>query len=237
MKIQNPRGRIFLPLAIFAHLLLCITLCAAEPKKSPTAEPHYYFFPAFSWQNDSWNFKPIMLDDPNKPIVDAEINALISRYQNGGIATVTVADPVKLQTGVLKHLFPNFGFYMIGWNEHEVAGKHVGGLASGMHYCLAVSNSGRTTKLFGMSDAPGYGKFLSDNGNTIKSVYDARLIWLAYCDIAITPWHSQELFQVSPTDWRLGVQELDSRLCYYDFKVGADHKVLSVTSIMGPAKK
>ncbi len=245
MTVHNSHRKIILPFVIVIQLIviqviLCNIASADGAKPSPASQSQVHFPPFVPWTSgvrDDWNFKSVSPDDPNKLIVDEEVKSLVSKYEKGGFATANVADPVKLQTGATKHLFPNYGFYMIGWDEDEAAGKHVGGLAHGLHYCLAVSAQGAATRLYGMSDATGYGKFLSDNGITIKSVDDARLIWLALCDIAIVPWHSQDLMQVSPTDWHLGINELDGRLCYFDFKLGTGQKVVSVESITGPPKK
>jgi hypothetical protein len=65
------------------------------------------------------------------------------------------------------------------------------------------------TKLSGTGNFEGYGQFLSKNNVRIKSLDDARLVWLAFCDIHQKLWHSRDFKQVSATEWDLGLYQTD----------------------------
>lgn len=191
--------------------LLSITTTFAQKQDPGESKPPVFANGGFSlpWSNDSWNTKRLSPDNPDKQLVYAEAASLIASYKKSGFATASVAEPVQLQTGVLRRLFPNHRFYLIGWNEHPVKGKRVMGLGFGIYYNFIVGTGNEITKLSGTGNFEDYGQFLSKNNVKIKNSEDARLVWLAFCDIHQRLWHSRDLKQVSATEWYLGLYQTD----------------------------
>lgn len=185
-------------------------------------------------------FSPVAFDDPDKPIVDAEVSSLVSGYEESHHALADATEPARLQTDALTRLFPGYGFYMIGWSEAPPpsGGRRRGGYFSGLFYCLAIVPNGEKTRLENGGDQGRYAKFLWDNGVSIKSEEDARQVWLALCDIFQISQHSPKVIHISPTEWHLGVYtNAYGQHGYYCVMLNAGKKVVSVQEVMETSTK
>ncbi|MEO6906478.1 MAG: hypothetical protein ABI210_01180, partial [Abditibacteriaceae bacterium] len=147
-----------------ACALLISTASFADAPKSDMQKPSVTtilkFPPYVRWQFDSWNTQRLLADNPDKHLVDAEVASLVASYKRPGIARANVADPVQLQTDVLRYLFPTHRFYLIGWDEQTVEGKKAIGLAMGLYYAFVVGPNDEITRL---EDFKEYGDFASKN--------------------------------------------------------------------------
>jgi hypothetical protein len=234
-----------LRLAIIA-LTMCplfsITTDLAQESKSGEPKPPKFANGGYSlpWSKDGWNIQRLGLDNPDKQLIYAEVATLVAGYKKSGFATASVAEPVQLKTSVLRRFFPNHRFYLIGWDEHPVRGKRVMGLGFGLFYTFIIGPGNEITRLSGTGNFEDFGKFLSQNSISITSSEDARLVWLAFCDIHQKLWHSRDLKQLSATEWYLGLHQNDwlppSDQYYFLYRITLDDKQRVTSAILRTQK-
>lgn len=192
---------------------------------------------SYGCSDDGWNSRRFYFDYPDKQIVDAEIVSLLVGYEKSGFATASIALPRRLQTDAVRQLFPNYRFYTICWSEIPVKENPVMGLGMGIYYTLAIDEKGNTTKLSGSGGFEEFGEFISKNKVRIKNSEDARILWLAFCDISQKPWHSRDLKQISPTEWNMGIYQtnepvrIEQYRSWFQFILDDNQQVLSVKSM------
>ncbi len=197
---------------------------------------------SFICESEGWNYRRFYFDYPDKQIVDAELVSLLVGYEKSGFATAAVSLPLQLQSDAVSKLFPNYRFYSICWDESPVKGKEVLGLAFGLYYSLAIDSNGNTTKLPGPGHFEKFGEFLSINKIQIKNSEDARLLWLAFCDIYRQPWHSRNLKQISPNEWYFGFHQTNQPFAteqsrrWYQVILDDKQQVLSAKSMSETVK-
>ncbi len=146
-------------------------------------------------------YLPVAADNPDKKVVDAELDALRSGYDKSERVGATVYDARQVDAPTAKIVFPGYRFFLVAWDEFNKDPAHpVIGLGLGIHYFLALDPNGGKKKIF---QGQG-GDLLMDAHVVIRSQKDAELAWKALCEVESRAVEGK-CAQVSPTEWKLGV--------------------------------
>ncbi len=180
---------------------------------------------------------PVALDNPDRKIIEAEIQDVISNYKQPAYDPPDVEEPLQLETSALERLFPKHRFYVIYW-EIKAAKTPEGRMVSvtGLYFTLVIPPEGKPLKLYGYGNYEDFGRLLHINGVRLKSMGDAQLIWTAFKDV-----HRNQRWQgvnrsASPTEWILGENQIDN-FNYWHRVTLDDNKVVTSTKFMAEEVK
>jgi len=190
-------------IAIAAVVLSGYVACSAAPGQGTVLTNSYLL-----GQPTNSPLFTIADGNPDRKIVDAEIESVRHRYANGGNICAKVHTACQLKGDAARRLFPGYRFYLICWNEDTVDKQKPGvGLAVGLYYALALGPAGDTWRFQGGGNFEEFGKFLAARKVDLKTMSDAKLIWEAFCEIHRQGWTSHPSTQFSETEWRLGNEQ------------------------------
>ena len=161
-------------------------------------------------------------------------------YKKGGFAVATFSSWFALPFESLKTLFPEKLFYTINWSERPAPGKENEsfGFAFGIGITLVCGKDGKLiTEISPDGNHEAFGSLLRDSKVFIRSAEDAKLVWMAFCDIHQKNWQKYPALKIDDKTWHLGDAIINRFHYYYKVRLDDSYRVASAESHADELKK
>jgi hypothetical protein len=175
--------------------------------------------------------RTIESDDPNKPAVEAKIEAIRAGQKAGGHSEARLSQVADVVTPTLQSVFHGCRFYFVQWSmvpaPTAAATREAVARAFGLAVTFVIDEDKELTELNGSGNLEEFGRLLAKRQAVIASAEDASIIWSAFCDAYRKQWKARAPRRVSETQWALGEAEIRGTRYWYDVRLAPDHRVRS----------
>jgi hypothetical protein len=175
--------------------------------------------------------RTIESDDPNKPAVEAKIEAIRAGQKAGGHSEARFSQVAEVVTPTLQSVFPGCRFYFVQWfmvpAPTAAATREAVARAGGLAVTFVIDKDKELTELYGSGNLEEFGRLLAKRQAVIKSDEDASLVWSAFCDAYRKQWKARAPRQISETQWALGEAEIGGTRYWYEVRLSPDLRVSS----------